>query len=255
MRDVGAPSTPEIVLLSSNLVQKPSGAEFFQQWYGEVKNAGAQTLCQVFVDVSFKDAAGAELATFSTYVSADPYAASLTLSVPCIAPGKVGSFYSNGFVPTAALIAGTKTIAVAFKPHVYDDAIPAPHAPTVTSQPVPVFTTMYGIGGTINGGAAPIYNIAVDLFPRDASGLVLGRLSAVDLDTLLPGATYPFTTSGIETPFAAYRSYAEFIDGTAPQNRIVPGHEPKDDAARIEVIRRRERDEVRARAAIAAARR
>src|SRR5262249_18517335 len=117
VHDVGTPPTPDLVLISSNLVQKPSGGQIFQQWFGEVQNNGSQIVCQVRAKVSFKDASGTELATFEPYADADPYDGPGTLTIPCIAPGKIGTFYMNGFVPANAPIENTKTIEVAFNPN------------------------------------------------------------------------------------------------------------------------------------------
>jgi hypothetical protein len=257
--DVGSPATPNLVLLSSNLLQKPSGGQTYQQWFGELQNVGTTTVCEVKVDVSFKGGDGAEIAKFSTYASGDPYeGAGDRLTIPCIAPGKVGSFYANGFADSPAAITAVTTIAIKLQPHEYPDLSPAAHAPVVTSHTVNVFGTLHGIEGTFTGGTATISNVRTDFYPRDATGLVLAQFSAIDLDTLSPGGTFPFTTSGVETPFTQYRSFIDFIEGAnSANNVVVPGHRPSLLEAQVEAIeasRRAQREEVAARQDIANAR-
>jgi hypothetical protein len=251
--DVGTPATPSLALLSSNLLQDPSGSQVFQQWFGEVKNNGSALVCLLRIDVSFQGAGGAQLASFTSFASADPYMfGTSALTMPCLLPGEVGSFYDNGFAGAAIPLADVKTIAIKLSPNEFPGAVPAPHAPLVSSHVTPVFSG-FGVTGTLTGNSGPIYNIALDMYPRDASGLVLAQLSAVDLDTLEPGASFPFTTVSVSSDFTQYRQFADFIDGPAPAAQRTGARPPRsaleDAAAAIDAVRREQRAAVRARAA------
>jgi hypothetical protein len=77
------------------------------------------------------------------------------------------------------------------------------------------------VAGTLTGRGGAIYNIGLDVFPRDANGLVLGWLIDTDLETLNPGAVFDFATTGVPTSFAAYRVFTNFIDGPKPPSARV----------------------------------
>lgn len=250
--DAGNPATPTLTLLSSNLLQDPSGSQVFQQWLGEVKNNGTALVCLLRVDVTFQRADGLPLASFTSFASADPYMfGTSSLTMPCLQPGQIGSFYDNGFVGAAIPLSAVTTIAVRFSPNEFPGAVPAPHAPLVTSHVTPVFDG-FGVTGTLTGQVGPIYNIGLEIYPRDTAGLVLGQLFATDLDTLQPGATFPFTTLSVPTDFTQYRSFADFIDGPAPGVQGIAAQPPRSAlesaAATIDAARREQRAAIQARA-------
>jgi hypothetical protein len=214
--DVGVPAMPNLVLLSSNLLQEPTGGRFFQEWIGEVKNVGSSVVCGVEVTASMRNAAGQQLAVFDSFADAAPYQISdLPLTIGCLAPGDTGTVYDNGFVPTAVEVGDVRRIEIAISALGGGGAFPAPHTPIVSSHVAPVFTG-FGVTGTLTGNGGPIYNIGLDIFPRDATGLVFGWLIAVDLETLPPGGTFAFTTTSVPTSFSAYRVFPDFIDGSKP---------------------------------------
>ena len=250
--DVGTPATPGLVLISSNLLQEPSGSQFFQQWFGEIQNNGSELICLLRIDVQFQRTGGGQLASFTTFASAAPYMlGSSALSMPCIPPGQIGSFYDNAFAGAEISLADVTTIAIKLSPNVYPGAIPAPHAPIVSSHVTPVFSG-FGVTGTLTGNSGPIYNILLEIYPRDTRGLVLGQLFAVDLDTLQPGATFPFTTLSVPSDFTQYRQFADFIDGPAPAAQAIRVRSPRsaleDAAATLDGVRRDQRAAIQARA-------
>lgn len=251
--DAGTPAMPTLALLSSNLLQEPSGSQVFQQWFGEVKNNSSTLLCFLSIDVSFQRAGGSQLASFTSFASAAPYVlGTSTLTMPCIPPGEIGSFYDNGFAAVEIALADVTTIAVKFHPNEFPGAVPAPNAPLVSSHVTQVFSG-FGVTGTLTGNSGPIYNIELDMYPRDASGLVLGQLSAVDLDTLQPGATFPFTTVSVSSDFTQYRQFADFIEGPKPAVQRTGTRPPRsaleDAAAAIDAVRREQRAAIQTRAA------
>jgi hypothetical protein len=214
VKDVGTPPTPGFVLLSLNFLQEPSGGQTYQQWLGEVQNVGTTTGCIVQIDLTLEDATGAAVVTARTaYADADPYVTpSSTLTEACIAPGKIGGFWTNGFANTAAATADVRTIAVKFGPFTEPSAVPDPNAPVVSAH-VQTMAGGYGLAGTITASSGTINNVAVQGYPRDATGLVLGEVSGDDLGTLAPGASYDFTTAPVLEPFTQFRQYASYIEG------------------------------------------
>jgi hypothetical protein len=250
--DVGMPPTPDFVLLSLNFLQRPSGGQYFQEWLGEVMNVGTTTACLLRLDIAYKDAGGGVIVpAFTTYADADPYqlvGTTSKLSTACIAPGKIGSFYNNGFANTQTPTAGIKTIAVKFSP-LLEQVVPDPNAPTVSAHVVPTAGSFYGLQGSVVAGAGTVNNIGVHAYPRDASGLVLGQLVEADLGTLTPGQSWPFMTAGVSTPFTEFRIYADYIEGAGmfvPALSVADAR--LDKIERLELERRRTAAEVRARA-------
>jgi hypothetical protein len=250
--DVTSPPAGDLILVSSNFLQEPSGSQFYEEWLGEVRNVGTAVACLIRVDVSFKNAAGNEVAKLHPYVDGQPYAyANGKTTMACIAPGETGSFWTNAFAPGTVSLGDVRKIEVKFGPHVYSNNGLHPHTPIIVSHPQSVpGNNAFGVGGTITGVGGAIYNIGVDIFPRDAQGLVIGHLWAGDLHTLNPGVAFPFTTGiGVATSFAEYRQFPDFIDGAEPDagQPMAPSFaafSAADDA-------RRERQEKNARAAMA----
>jgi hypothetical protein len=214
--DVGTPARPDLVLISSNLLQSPSGGQIFQQWIGEVKNNGAAVACGLLLDVTFRSASGSQLGLFTPFTAAPPYQLSgLSVTINCLAPGEIGTFYDNGFVATPVDLGAVTRIETEITALGAGSAIPAPHTPIVASHVAQVFGR-FAVEGTLTGNAGAIYNIAIDVFPRDASGLVLGWLIDTDLEQLDPGGVFPFSTTGVATSFSLYRVFLDFIDGPKP---------------------------------------
>ena len=214
--DVGAPATPTINLVSSNLVQDPSAGRIFQQWVGEIRNVGSTTICQVLAHVRFEDASGAQLAVFDAFSSAEPHMVSgVSLSIGCIRPGEIATLYSNEFVDSAVPLSSVTRIAVAFTSTSGIGAVPAPHAPLITSHVEPRFGGFI-VAGSLTGRVGAIYNIGIDVYPRATSGLAFDWLFTSALGTLEPGATVPFSTISTSSSFTEYRVYVHFIDGRKP---------------------------------------
>lgn len=246
--DVGSPPTPGLVLVSLNFLQQPSGGQYYQQWLGEMENVGATPICDVSLNIVYEDASGNAIASPpTTYADADPYALSgFNESVPCIAPGKIGSFYTNGFADSMTALGSVATIAVKFGSLTEPGVAPDPNAPDVTSQPQST-NLGYEVNGTIavatNGG--PINDVRLDVYPRDATGLVLAQLSAVDLGAITQGSPFPFTTDAITPAFTEYRQFVQYIQGAAAGDPIRRG---------ISVARLSAQADVDARAALARSR-
>jgi hypothetical protein len=252
--DIGQPATPNAVLISSNLLQSPSGSQVFQEWLGEFKNTGSTLLCQVQLQVTLQDASGATLATFSPFAYGAPYmAGGLTVSIPCVEPGQIASFYDNGFVPSAVDLPRVSRITVDFSSTGGSGVIPAPHAPQLGSH-VDMSLGEYDVAGSMTGVGGPVYAISLTAFPRTPSGLAIAYLFHAQVSTLQPGVVQLFNTIGTTATFADYRLFVDFIDGAQPA--VVAPTSPLAQAAfDRETVRRAKGDAVRARAAQARAQR
>jgi len=245
-----------LVLRSSNLLQHPSAGQVFQEWFGEVQNTGSTTICFAQINANFLAADGAQLATFNTFADTDPYTDSSGLTIPCLAPGQIGGIWDNALVATTVPLAAIKTISIEFDHAEFDVPRPAPDAPLVTSHVASVFDG-FAVTGTITGRSAPISNIGLDIFPRDANGLVFDIMFATDLGTLNPGEAFPFTTVSTSTAFSQYRVFADFIDGAEANAAISQATRSTGPTAfaALAAARGQQRDQARARAALAATRR
>jgi len=212
--DVGTPPTPDLVLISLNFLQQPSGGMIYQQWLGEVENVGTSVVCTVSVDLTFKDAGGnVDVQPRTSYVDAAPYTLQgSTLTSACLGAGSIGSFYVNGFANTMADASTVKTIEAKFGPSSLAGLAPDPNAPLVTAMPVP-YIGAYALQGTLTGENGTINNVSLHVYPRDATGLVLGQITATDLNDLTPGSTFSFTTDTVTQSFTEYRAYASYIEG------------------------------------------
>ena len=253
--DHGAPAPAVLALRSSNLLQHPSGNQVFQEWFGEVQNVGSTTICFAELTTSFLAADGTQLVAFDTFADGDPYTDGSSLTIPCLAPGQIGGLWDNDFAASSVPLEDIKTISIKFDHAEFGAPTPAPNAPLVASQVTSVSGGL-AVMGTITGRTSPIYNIALNIFPRDAGGLVFDILFAADLGTLNPGDVFAFTAArGNPTAFSQYRTYTDFIDGAHPaaaMARSARSAEPTAIDARI-TARGQRRDQARARAAIAAA--
>jgi hypothetical protein len=213
--DASDPANPNLVLLSSNLLQLVGDAQVAQQWGGEVQNIGSDTVCTPIIDVRFKDAAGAELAAFTANGNADPYVPSLStlLTVACMPPGGIASFVGHRLAPSAVALGQVASIAVKLTTRPAMGSVPQPDLPVVTSS-VSVTDGGFGyaIGGSVTAGAAAIQNIIVNFYPRDASGLVLGHVVASRSTTLAAQQAFSFTTASVPFAFTDYRVYPDFLE-------------------------------------------
>jgi hypothetical protein len=211
---VGNPPMPDLVLLSLNFLQTPSGSQYFQEWFGELENVGSSAICFPQIAVAYEGPSGATLLTMNnSYADAASYTSTgATLPVPCIPPGEIGSFYQNNIADAAGSTSGVTTLAVTFASLTDADAVPDPNAPILTST-VESTSLGYEVSGTIAESTGTISNIGYRAYPRDATGLVMGHLQATDLGVITPSTPFSFTSEGLDTPFTQYREYTDYIEG------------------------------------------
>jgi hypothetical protein len=206
------PSTG-VKIISSNLVQSPSGAQYFQQWYAELENTGTDIVCLLNINISFQDASSLERVGFTAYIDARPYKTSSTLSTACMGPGEHAAMYSNGFGDALIDLNEIKTIAVTWNSLVRNDAIPHPLAPSVVSSAV---AGNMWVAGSFQNDSGTIYNIGTTVFPRAASGLIIDQLKDFHLETFYLNDVWAFETASASQPFTEYMQFEDFIEGADP---------------------------------------
>ena len=67
---------PDLLLLSSNLVQAPSNGrpgEYFRNWHGEIVNNGSKPACLVQVNIGFQSSGGEALVSFEAFAEGEAH--------------------------------------------------------------------------------------------------------------------------------------------------------------------------------------
>lgn len=204
----GTPSTGLVVVaLNPQINTTINSVEVF----GVVKNGGTSLHCFAKVGLTLVSA-GSTLFSGSAQVEA-PSAYVLqpsdTQPMPCVAPGMSAPFYAIGDITGSAV----DTVEVVFSTSDFPGAIAAADYPILSGT---VTATMpnggYGFTGTAQISKA-IHNVALVGYPRDGSGLPLGRLQAFNLTSLPPGPWTFTTTSGVKSPFHDVLISMSYISG------------------------------------------
>ena len=210
--------TPGIRVVSSNLTQDTSTSLVYVEWFLLVENAGTALACQLSLDASFLNASGAAVETFIAYANSKPYDGSLTLSIPCIAPGERGAFWTND-IPTAAIdLGGIRTAEIAFSTGPSSGAVPHPLAPLVASSAVTEHSSLgagyWSVSGSMTA-TGTIYNLAAEAYMMSSAGLIVGNETAFHLETFLQGTTWAFETiAAYEGPRPTdHLLFTDFIEG------------------------------------------
>jgi hypothetical protein len=249
---------PDLFLLSSNLHQKPSGSQYFLEWYGEVANFGTKPACHVQLDLSFKSSDGTPLIPLrTTFADAEAYQS--ILIVPCIPPGKTGGMYTNNFEPALVPLTSIAKVDASLRGNVYPDAVPSPLAPQIASANIIDYYgdgTSWSVAGTMKS-TGDIYNILTSVYPINLDGLVVDQLSAVHLDALPQGMSWDFKTLSYDGPkFVKFLVFTDFLEGLGSTYAArSPGWQPQDFGgadgsslmARTEKVRQTWLSELRAR--------
>jgi hypothetical protein len=210
----------DLVLLTSNLVEQPSGpSNFYQQWFGDVKNVSTKTYCYVNIHLQISPGPGLPLA-LTSYADTAPYAISgSTLSASCLAPGETGAMYSNNISDTSANVASSTSLAYQFDGMVTPGAVPHPDAPMVTDA-LMNGSLGFNVQGTMTAVGA-INNIEFKAYLRDDAGLLQAQVTDTDLDTLAAAATWMFSTDYGSGQIVDHFDSVSFIDGVSTQSVVV----------------------------------
>jgi len=209
----------ELQLVSLNLVPDPAGTLNYIEWFGEVKNTGTTLICFPTATFTFSSNAGAVLWTGTSYADTAPYLnATLSTSVPCLAGGDTGAFWTNDLPTSAIAVSAVASLTVSLNGSAFNDTL-FPH--TLTAAPIA--DTIYRDGNhfAMTGSFTPqqtVYNIGIAGYTKSSAGLLTGHLTATNLGTITGGTAWPFTTqtSVVGPQPAKILAYADFILGTSP---------------------------------------
>jgi hypothetical protein len=209
------PAARGIEILSSNLTQEAIGSSVFQEWLAEVKNSGPLTVCLLSVSVRFQSG-GTVLAEIKSYADGPPYLSGLSgVTSTCLAPGDTGVFWDLDQLSRTTPIQSATTAEYTLDYLPQGQSRPHPDAPTIApGAVVDRFNTGTGwiLKGTVTARAT-IYNIGLDIYPIDETGLVTDSLSATHLETLPAGSTWSFDSSSTKRRFSRHHVFADWIDG------------------------------------------
>jgi hypothetical protein len=204
-----------VSLISSNLMQNPLSADTYKEWIAEVKNEGSTPACFLKAAIAFQASNGSSVIEFISYARGAAYQGSGLPSIPCVAPGQTGVFYSND-IGAEIRLTDIRTASVTFTSPA-GDYVPHPAAPAVVSAGIAAHPQLgagyWVVSGTLRA-RTPIRNIKIDVFPQSSTGLLLDQLVAIEPDFLLEDETWDYETSAYEGPmFFGFRQFVNFIDG------------------------------------------
>jgi hypothetical protein len=210
----------DLVLLTSNLVEQPSGsANYYQQWFGDVKNVSTKIYCYVNIHLQISPGPGLPLA-LTSYADTAPYAISgSTLSASCLGPGETGAMYSNNISDSSANVASSTGFAYQFDGMVTPGAVPHPDAPMVTDA-LMNGNLGFNVQGTMTAVGA-INNIEFKAYLRDGAGLLQDQVTDTDLNTLAAAGTWMFSTDYGSGQIVDHFDSVSFIDGVSTQSVVV----------------------------------
>lgn len=203
-----SPTGLAVVAMNSQYIAAASSSEIF----GVLKNNGTTPVCFVYVNINLV-AGGVSVFTGKGQVDAPEYVISDTdaLGLPCVPPGHEAGFYAIGDASAGA--DKPETAEVSFSYTNFNGAYPSPHYPILSGT---VMATMplggYGFSGSALISSS-IHNVALTGYPRDGSGLPVGKVTAYHLDSLPPGNWMFSTDTGVKAPFKDVLVSIAFIDG------------------------------------------
>lgn len=179
--------------------------------WGDIENRGSSIECIPLVTLAINNY------DVLTVATGPAYRGSTSVSTSCLPPGGRGVISGIDSNVSSTLLDGATTVTYSFDTTVISGAVPHPGAPTLTGVTVDGASGSYAITGTMRAGSVDIYNVDLDFFIRDSSGLLRDEQNAFpgDLGTIVAGSATPFTTSGSVDAFARYVEFPSFIEGVS----------------------------------------
>jgi len=242
---------PDILLLSSNLVQAPSKGrpgEYFRNWHGEIANNGNKPACFVRVNIGFQSSGGETLASFEAFAEGDAHESSPNHTFPCIAPGQSAGAYTIRDGPSLIALDSVAAVDVSLdgleREIPRSSLIPELVSAAIVSEAVD--PTRWGVAGTAKA-VGDIWNASIIADGIDSRGLIVNRSQAFHLESWTKGSNWDFQThAGIAPAFERFLLYTEFIPGApdfapdaAPNSAIEPSAALRDgrEMGRVSALR------------------
>lgn len=217
-----------LAITTANLVTEPfgSGGRASVWWFGDVENRSDDAWCHARIEATF------DFTRVDASIDAPPYrVGSSTLSTACIPPRGHASFWGLENDVSPDLLGSLLEVRYFIDATAYRfDTVPHPDAPTVVSvRAAPTDFGDWAAEAELRIGSEHIYNIGLDVYPRDARGLVVGQLTAFHLETAYAFETIAIASlQGVDVAFTESDAYAGFIVGT-DTTTLVAAHGPRED--------------------------
>jgi hypothetical protein len=199
-------------LVSLNLVPDPTSSINYVEWFGEVKNTGNSLVCFPKVTFAFLDTTGQSLWTGTAFADTKPYAES-SLSTSCLASGESGAFWSNDLPSLPLRVSSVGQLTASLDGLVISASQFSYELTTsIVQDSIYVDNNHWAMSGSFRPSQT-VDNVLIAGYTKAASGLLTGRLTATNLDTVAAHTTWTFnTTIGIEGPRpASIIAYPDFI--------------------------------------------
>jgi hypothetical protein len=138
--------------------------------------------------------------------------------MPCLAPGETGGFWDNELPSSPIAVSGVAGLTVTLTGSTYT-ATAFPHQLTVSAVSDTIYRdgNHFGMSGTFKPEQT-VYNVGISGYAKAASGLIAGRLTATNLDTVTANTSWPFTSlTSVTGAQPSMLAFAEFILGAAPE--------------------------------------
>lgn len=204
-------------LISLNLVPEPESTLNYIELFGEVKNTGTSLVCFPRINFEFVNTSGTVLWNGTGYADTAPYiSSSSTLSTSCLKPGESGAIWSNE-LPASPITVASIAEFTGTLDGLATTVTPFPHTLTtsIVQDTIYVDNNHWAMSGSFKPSQT-VRNIGITGYTKSSSGLLTGRLTATNLDSIAANTAWPFATDlGIEGPKpASLLASVEFILGT-----------------------------------------
>jgi hypothetical protein len=199
-----------LTLLNSNAKQT-TVVSTLVEWFAEVRNDGQSIACYPRAYVTLYDAADGkvwETDDLGSFADTKPYhdPSSTLGTVPCLAPGEVGVFFSNELRDEPAALATVTRVHVELTSVAIEDVVAHPHPALFANVTMSEFSPGGGywlVEGDLTA-AEPMDLTSVNVYLRDpATGFYESWRYVSSLDVIADGDTWHFETNSNKTgPFA-----------------------------------------------------
>jgi hypothetical protein len=219
-----------IVITSLYVTVETLSTTTYVNLWGDIENRGSSVEC----DPSATVAINGQDVTTGTYGPA--YTGTFTLSAVCLPPRGTGAIVGIESDVSATLLSQGSNVSYYFDTSVRAAAVPHPGAPTLQTAAIVASGTSYVVSGNMKAGTVDIYNLSLDFFIRDSSGLLRDQESDYILDSTYANTVVPYQTYSTPALFSRWVEWPSFIEGLATAAVAGP---PSENEIRKQLVRQR----------------
>jgi hypothetical protein len=181
------------------------------QFWGDFENRGSSLECIPNPTVAIN---GYDVLAIA---DAPAYKDTSTVSTACVVPGGTGVLSGIDNDVSATLLEQGSNVTYDFSSIVRPSAVPHPGAPTLVTAAVVNSLGSYVVSGNLRAGSVTVYNLSLNFFIRDSSGLIRDEDSAFpgDLGTITANSVLAYESYGTDAPFSRYVQFPRLIEGVA----------------------------------------